>query len=89
MEADFALASRDLRRKSPYCGRVAWLEDDMQEEVSAWVQSGQLLRPGHLRDPGAGPGTISSPGRDAWRRQQLTTRDGTSGRDGYCWRMQT
>jgi len=43
VEDGFALASRDFADEiTALRGLVAWLEDDMQEEVSSWVQSGQL-----------------------------------------------
>jgi hypothetical protein len=43
VEDGFALASRDFAEEiTSLRALVAWLEDDMQEEVSAWVQSGQL-----------------------------------------------
>jgi hypothetical protein len=43
VEDGFALASRDFAEEiTALRGLVAWLEDDMQGEVSAWVQSGQL-----------------------------------------------
>ncbi len=43
VEDGFALASQDFADEiNALRALVAWLEDDMQEEVSAWVQSGQL-----------------------------------------------
>lgn len=43
VEDGFALASHDFAEEiSTLRALVAWLEDDMQEEVSAWVQAGQL-----------------------------------------------
>jgi hypothetical protein len=43
VEDGFALASQDFAEEiTALRGLVAWLEDDMQAEVNAWVQSGQL-----------------------------------------------
>jgi len=43
VEDGFALASRDFAEEiTALRALVAWLEDDMQEEVGAWVRSGQL-----------------------------------------------
>ena len=43
VEDGFALASRDFAEEiTALRALVAWLEDTMQEEVRAWVQSGQL-----------------------------------------------
>jgi hypothetical protein len=43
VEDGFALASREFAEEiTALQSLVAWLEDDMQEEVRSWVQSGQL-----------------------------------------------
>jgi len=43
VEDGFALASRDFAEEiTALRALVAWLSDDMQEEVRSWVQSGQL-----------------------------------------------
>jgi hypothetical protein len=43
VEDGFALASQDFAEEiTALRALMAWLEDDMQEEVRAWVQSGQL-----------------------------------------------
>jgi hypothetical protein len=43
VEDGFALASRDFAEViTALRALITWLEDDMQEEVRAWVRSGQL-----------------------------------------------